>query len=118
MMLDLHNTEKGAYEVFRDDFYKQCHKHLGSLCILKTTILITIYTLSESRNPQAEELERLTAENIKLDNQRLEWEIMKLKKETEKISEEITYIKKKKVHHIQAIECPECLENWKWGLVI
>lgn len=45
------------------------------------------------------EIEELTMKNIKLDNERLQLEILKLKKETEKMSEEMSFIQIRKLYY-------------------
>lgn len=45
------------------------------------------------------EMEELTKKNIKLDNERLQLEILKLKKETEKMSEELCFIQIRKLYY-------------------
>ena len=56
-----------------------------------------MFTIVESRQFTAD-LNEITKENIRLDNKRLELEIMKLQKEREKIDEELGYIQIKKLY--------------------
>ena len=56
-----------------------------------------MFAIVESRQSTAD-LNELTKENIRLDNKRLELEIMKLQKEREKIDEELGYIQIKKLY--------------------
>ena len=54
-----------------------------------------MFAIVESRQSTAD-LNEITKEKIRLDNKRLELEIMKLQKEREKIDEELAYIQIKK----------------------
>ena len=56
-----------------------------------------MFAIIESRQSTAD-LNEITKENIRLDNKRLELEIMKLQKEREKIDEELGYIQIKKLY--------------------
>lgn len=56
-----------------------------------------MFAIVESRQSTAD-LNEITKENIRLDNKRLELEIMKLQKEREKIDEELGYIQIKKLY--------------------
>ena len=56
-----------------------------------------MFACVESRQSTAD-LNEITKENIRLDNKRLELEIMKLQKEREKIDEELGYIQIKKLY--------------------
>ena len=56
-----------------------------------------MFAIVESRQSTAD-LNEITKENIRVDNKRLELEIMKLQKEREKIDEELGYIQIKKLY--------------------
>ncbi|XP_062594597.1 uncharacterized protein LOC134256020 [Saccostrea cucullata] len=55
--------------------------------------------MKKTRPGTCSEIDKLLAENLKMDKQRLELEVLKLRKETEKLSEEIAYFNVKKLYY-------------------
>ncbi|XP_062613216.1 uncharacterized protein LOC134274989 [Saccostrea cucullata] len=55
--------------------------------------------MKKTRPGTCSEVDKLLAENLKMDKQRLELEILKLRKETEKLSEETAYFNVKKLYY-------------------
>lgn len=71
-------------------------KSLYNLVLLIQYVYLVVVGL---RWPSNTKMEKLTMQNIRLDNERLQHETLKFKKKTQKMSEELFFIQNKELYY-------------------